>query len=92
MKEEIYLKFWTKVGKETTKFITLRVVPMSDENPHLFIHCGAWSMFIERCYVVDDESSPDWREYFKIDVLGCIRLHVYSDKYQINFALSGFEK
>ena len=85
--KEIILNFWTEADKHR-KTLSLKVLPMSTgENPHLFIHRGTWSMFIQRYCVVDDKSSSDWGDYFKVVVLGGVRLHVYSEEYQINMEL-----
>ena len=83
------LKFWTVVGKEY-KLLTIRIIPIQSEDevaPYLFIHRGAWSTFIEKYSIDEEESSPDWRDYFKINVCGGLRLHVYSERYQINMGL-----
>ncbi len=85
--KKIILKFYL-VADNQRKELTLKVIPMqAEETPYLFIHRGVWSVFIEKYSVDKNGSSTDWKDYFKINVCGGLRLHVHSDKYQINLEL-----
>lgn len=92
MKKFIF-NFWTETSDKQKKNLTLRVVPSTWEddgipNGYLFLQQRSFNIFIDDYKVVEERSSPDWKEYFDVYVSGGLRLQVGGkNQYSINLNL-----
>ena len=87
MKKFIF-KFWATVdGKE--KHLTLRITPAQwpdgdSPNGYLFVQGYNFAIFINENYeVIEEKSSPDWKDWFKIYLSEGLLLQVYSVKCRV---------
>lgn len=93
MKQKQFLfKYWATVNKEE-KYLTLKITPAQWEdtgcpNGYLFIRGGDFAIYVNKRYeVIEEKSSPDWRDYFEIQLTEGLVLQVYSMKCRVNLNL-----
>ena len=86
--KEFLFRFWGRVDKEE-KYLTLKITPAQWKetecpNGYLFIQGGDFAIFINRRYdVIEEKSSPDWKDWFEIYVSEGGLLQVYSMKFRV---------
>lgn len=82
MKKFIF-KFWARIDKEE-KYLTLKVTPAqwpdsNCSNGYLFIQGNNFAIFVNEEYeVIEEQSSPDWKDWFEIYLSSGLLLQVYS--------------
>lgn len=96
MKKFIF-KFWTETSDKQKKTLALRVFPSTWKesdipNGYLFLHQRSYNIFIDNYKIIEELSSPDWKEYFSVYVSGGLRLQVYSDRYPVFLNLPELEQ
>ena len=95
MKKFIF-KFWTRTFDGQLKQLTLRVIPSTWEkedipNGYLFLKYESFNIFINDYEIIEEKSSPDWKEYFEIYVSKALRLQVYSNRCPVYLNLPELE-
>ncbi len=89
---EFFFTYWGKTGDEE-KFLTLKITPAQWEgticpNGYLFTQGGDFAIFVnKRVEVIDEKSSPDWKDWFEIYVSEGGLLQVYSMRIKVNLSL-----